>query len=337
MTPATTDAGFRVNTTLAPQSLEDIASDIRMRIKRTVEDIIHIGRGLQQAKTQLGYAAFGKWCDIQFPDMNRETRSKFMQVAERFGNVKISDNLSPSVYQLLSAPSVPDDVVADVVSRANRGEKVTTGAVRKLFKQSRVAPLIANVDPSEDLTEAEEEHPLSVLDKQVRKLLMAGLTVEDIEDAIHRTDSRVSWVKPKQPPSPVDAPDAKTPEQVVTRGLKAWKLVKMTDTAGVTASDLHHAGFSSTAVYSCLIALSKDIEREKSNIHPSHKRLPDDLINYESPTVPSRRQLEEFRSSILDAYGPLGSDPNQTAEVVGRCLNDVINVVRTNFGQSPLP
>lgn len=126
------------NTAIKQQrSLEDIASDIRTRMKRTVGDIIAIGNGLHEAKEQLGHSAFGSWCEAQFPDMNRELRSKFMQVAERFGNARISDNLSPSVYQLLASPSVPDEVVSEIIAKADRGERIGVSKVKEAIQRHK--------------------------------------------------------------------------------------------------------------------------------------------------------------------------------------------------------
>jgi hypothetical protein len=156
-----------MNLTTTPR-LDEIAFDIRMRMKRTVEDIIHIGKGLMEAKDQLGYSDFGKWCDAQFPHMNRETRSKFIQVAERFGNVRLSDNVSPTVYQLLASPSVPDEVVSEVIQRAGTGEKITTGEVRKLLKKEREVVPDASHAEHHKPSPAEEKHPLAQLQDLVK-------------------------------------------------------------------------------------------------------------------------------------------------------------------------
>lgn len=314
------------------RELEEIAADIRIRMRRTVEDIIHIGKGLLEAKSQLGYSGFGKWCDEQFADMTRETRSKFMQVAERFGNVRISDNLSASVYQLLASPSVPDDIVSEIFVRAEDGEKVTTATVRELFKQRRAPSSPVDRKQSANDPEIVEQHPLATLDELVTKLLLKGMTVEDIELAIHRTDSRISWLKPEQAPEPATETEPKG-QGLVQRAQKAWKLIKMTEAVGITASDLHHLGFSSATVYSCLDALAKDIEREKAGIAPSSIPLPEDLVDYESDTVQSRRSLMAFKDKLITAYEPLADTTTDMSddEVENHSVN-FINVVRDEMG-----
>lgn len=173
------------------RSLEEIATSIRSRLKRTVEDIIEIGKSLIEAKGQLGYSSFGVWCDEQFPGMSRETRSKFMQVAERFGNVRISDNLSPSVYQLLASPSISDSVVAEVLNTAEGGEKIGIDKAKKIIKaMSGTEPRVESPPVSEEKTVVPEIHPLALLHDLTRRLLKNGMKIEEITSAVRDAEPR---------------------------------------------------------------------------------------------------------------------------------------------------
>ncbi len=110
------------------------ADRIRLRMKRTAEDIIEIGRDLISAKERIGHGGFGVWLEAEF-QMSDSAATKFMQVADRFGdkNVIITD-LKPSILYMLAAPSVPEPVIAQVTS----GEiPATTAAVKEAIKEAK--------------------------------------------------------------------------------------------------------------------------------------------------------------------------------------------------------
>ncbi len=92
---------------------------IKVRMKRTAEDIIAIGQDLLEVKRELGHGLFQSWLKAEF-DMSESAATKFMQVAARFGedeikSVKIT-NLPATVLYFLAAPSTPDEIVARVLS-----------------------------------------------------------------------------------------------------------------------------------------------------------------------------------------------------------------------------
>lgn len=57
---------------------------IRLRMRRTAEDIIEIGRDLITIKKALPHGQFGEWLRSEF-EMTEMTAQRFMQVTERFG------------------------------------------------------------------------------------------------------------------------------------------------------------------------------------------------------------------------------------------------------------
>ncbi len=60
------------------------AERIKLRLKRTVEDIIEIGRELTAVKDELPHGQFLPWIAAEF-EMSHVTATQFMNVAERFG------------------------------------------------------------------------------------------------------------------------------------------------------------------------------------------------------------------------------------------------------------
>lgn len=106
------------------------AERIKLRLKRTVEDIIEIGRELTVVKDELPHGQFLPWIAAEF-EMSDQSARQFMWVNERFGgeNQKFFE-FRPSVLYALSAPSTPESVIDKAVAKAESGEKVTVADVR---------------------------------------------------------------------------------------------------------------------------------------------------------------------------------------------------------------
>ena len=100
------------------------AERIKIRMKRTAEDIIEIGRDLQAVKADLGHGHFGKWIDAEF-GFTAMTAQRFIQVADRFGKSNIMLDFKPTILYALAAPSTPDEVIDQAKAKAASGEPVT--------------------------------------------------------------------------------------------------------------------------------------------------------------------------------------------------------------------
>ena len=113
------------------------AERIRLRLRRSAEDIIAIGQDLARVKKAIPHGSFGPWIQAEF-EMAESTALRFMQVAERFGakSVNLTD-LNPSVLYQLAAPSTPDEVVGMAVEAAGSGELVTAADVKKWKEEIR--------------------------------------------------------------------------------------------------------------------------------------------------------------------------------------------------------
>ena len=106
------------------------ANSIKLRLKRTVEDIIEIGRELTAVKDELPHGQFLPWIAAEF-EMSERTAYNFMDVAGKFGDkVATVASFSSKVLYALSAPSTPDAVIDKAVSKAESGEKVTVADVK---------------------------------------------------------------------------------------------------------------------------------------------------------------------------------------------------------------
>lgn len=111
---------------------------IKLRLKRTAEDIIAIGQDLILIKAELGHGNFEKWIQVHF-EMKKTSSYVFINAAERFGsNVQIL-NVSPSIIYELAAPSTPDSVIEEVTAKVEAGEVVSVKEVKELKRQAKEA------------------------------------------------------------------------------------------------------------------------------------------------------------------------------------------------------
>jgi cell fate (sporulation/competence/biofilm development) regulator YlbF (YheA/YmcA/DUF963 family) len=100
------------------RSLDDVASDVRKHLSGAVESIIKAGQALQEGRgMHPSDNAFHDWCMQEFPDLKHGTRNNIMQVSKRFGGSQnFNYHFPTSVLYELAAPSVPDELVEDIMS-----------------------------------------------------------------------------------------------------------------------------------------------------------------------------------------------------------------------------
>ncbi|ABK43742.1 hypothetical protein Mmc1_1231 [Magnetococcus marinus MC-1] len=123
---------FNYDTLIKPmiEVAKPAAERIRLRMRRTAEDIIAIGQDLARVKRAIPHGSFGPWIQAEF-EMTERTALRFIQVAERFhGKSDIMSDFNPTVLYQLAAPSTPDEVVGMAVEAADSGELVTAEDVK---------------------------------------------------------------------------------------------------------------------------------------------------------------------------------------------------------------
>lgn len=105
---------------------------IKVRMARTADDIIEIGRDLIAVKEAIGHGNFLPWIEAEF-GMSDQSAANFMNVAKRFGGQNPNGlDFTPTVLYALAAPSTPDEVVDAAVERAGSGAKLTTADVKAM-------------------------------------------------------------------------------------------------------------------------------------------------------------------------------------------------------------
>lgn len=110
---------------------------IKLRMKRTAEDIVAIGLDLQEIKDNLPHGEFLPWVEAEFGMTDRAAR-KFIEVGKRYGSKsEIISDLSPTVLYELSAPSTPEPVRQVIEAKAEKGEVVSVKEVQDLKRRMK--------------------------------------------------------------------------------------------------------------------------------------------------------------------------------------------------------
>lgn len=121
------------------QEVRAAAERIRVRMKRTAEDIVAIGQDLLSVKARLPHGAFLPWISAEF-GMSQQSASRFMSVAEAYTDkLPKLGNLSLSAIYELAAPSTPDTVRQVIEARAETGEAVSVEEVKRLKREAAEA------------------------------------------------------------------------------------------------------------------------------------------------------------------------------------------------------
>ena len=112
------DEYYKYMTTLAKvRTLDDVASDVRDYFSGAAENIIKAGQALQEGRDMHpSDNDFHDWCMQEFPDLKSSIRLKIMQVGRRFGTENFTYQFPISILYELAAPSLPDELVEDIVS-----------------------------------------------------------------------------------------------------------------------------------------------------------------------------------------------------------------------------
>jgi hypothetical protein len=122
----------------AAAQVHHAAARIREKVRRTLEDIIEVGKDLIRSKEFLPYGQFGRWLRAEFGWTERMARN-FMSVAERFGRTEIISDLhiQPTAAYFLAAPSAPDEARQTAIQRATAGERITVDVAKEILAQYR--------------------------------------------------------------------------------------------------------------------------------------------------------------------------------------------------------
>ena len=117
-------------TTTIQQEVRAAAERIKVRIRKTAEDIVEIGKDLKLTKDRLGHGKFLVWIDQEFR-MSDQTARNFMKVAEKFGD-QIQNYLGFSPTALIAMATASPEVIEQVETKLASGEKVDLAEIKRL-------------------------------------------------------------------------------------------------------------------------------------------------------------------------------------------------------------
>ena len=122
--------------------IQQRTDEIKALMRQAAEDVITIGRKLAEVRERLGHGRFLDWLDAEF-GWHRSTAYRFMQVADAFSTVEISqfEKFAPSALYLLAAPSAPETARAEALERAMAGEAITYSQARTIVARHQAFPL----------------------------------------------------------------------------------------------------------------------------------------------------------------------------------------------------
>ena len=109
--------------------------EIRGLMRKTAQGILDIGQKLLDIKEKLGHGNFLNWLKTEF-NWSEPTAQRFMQVARQFKSINLMNlEIAPSALYILSAPSTPDVVREEAISRAQAGENITYSTAKEIKQQ----------------------------------------------------------------------------------------------------------------------------------------------------------------------------------------------------------
>ena len=122
------------------------ADETRGLLKRTAQNILAIGRNLQEVKERLPHGQFLTWLQAEFTMSERHARN-FMHVAACFGTrPEIIADLSVTVIYELAAPSTSETVIEQVESKQIPPTLEAIRAAKEAERQAREAEQRARVE-----------------------------------------------------------------------------------------------------------------------------------------------------------------------------------------------
>ena len=125
---------FAQDSTPAP-TLEVLTLEVKFYLNQTAQNIIEVGKRLNQAKELVPHGEWGKWLESNFK-LSKMSASRFMRVADRFG--KSNDVVTFQASQMVELLALPAEETEQFIeAKAAKGKLVLLAEARlgELFSQ----------------------------------------------------------------------------------------------------------------------------------------------------------------------------------------------------------
>lgn len=122
-----------------PRDITDVTAEIRFYKAQTVQNIIEIGKRLNEAKAMLEHGQWGEWLQNEV-EFSQDTAGNFMRIAEDYPNSDAPRNLSyTKIVTLLSLPAPVREEFIAVTHTVNGVDKtveeMSTRELQKVIKE----------------------------------------------------------------------------------------------------------------------------------------------------------------------------------------------------------
>ena len=143
--------------------LRQAADEIRVRLRRTVNEIIESGQVLARARRRLPRGQWEPWLERE-AQIPRRSASRLIAVHRVFGKIKPTtlDHFTTTALYTLSQPGVPQSIREYAVEQAKDGNEVTAAAVMEwvalLRDQTPASTRLASKDDAVVDVDADNVH-----------------------------------------------------------------------------------------------------------------------------------------------------------------------------------
>jgi hypothetical protein len=151
--------------------LAKYAAEIRRLGKRVKEDVIEIGRYLDQAQQHAGHGTWLTWIEAEF-GWSDQTARRFIHIYELSRDSKfnklLSSNLPLSALYQLAAPKTPEAARKAITERVEAGGKVSVAAVTKVIAKAKGKTNTQTTKPAGDKLGAGSGEIFTIVSPSVR-------------------------------------------------------------------------------------------------------------------------------------------------------------------------
>ncbi|WP_218080885.1 DUF3102 domain-containing protein [Anthocerotibacter panamensis] len=150
------------------------AEEIKSLVRRSLTDLLQIGKWLIEVKEDLEHGQFGEWLSAEFAWTSRTARY-LMNAARTFKTEEISNlKIVPSAMLALSSPELPEEARQEAITRAQEGERINVEKAREIVAKHRTSD---KDESTERIDEQQEERASTIKDwtKEVEEALTSFL------------------------------------------------------------------------------------------------------------------------------------------------------------------
>jgi hypothetical protein len=115
--------------------LDELANDIRLRGRQSVENIIEVGNDLIEAKKICGHGNWLPWLKAEF-GWSHDTAKRYMQCAQLKLRKLRNLSIDVSALYLLAAPSTPKSIRKKTIDRAKGGDHISHKDLKKKIRDA---------------------------------------------------------------------------------------------------------------------------------------------------------------------------------------------------------